>query len=115
VLASEGYPESPVTGREIVGLESALALADVHVTHAATAAAPDASTDGASTNDALIATGGRVLSVVARAKSFGAARELAYTAIRRIGLEGGQFRSDIAAVVTAAETGIADAEPAGHV
>lgn len=110
VLASEGYPESPVTGREIVGLDSARALAGVHLTHAATAAASDASTD-----DALIATGGRVLSVVARATSFGAARELAYTAIRRISLDGGQFRSDIAAVVTAAESKIADAEPAGHI
>jgi len=44
-----------------------------------------------------------VLSVVARATSFGEARDRAYEAIRLIGLEGGQFRSDIAAAVVAQE------------
>lgn len=84
VLASEGYPENPVTGRE-------LALPDelptgVTIAHAATAA------DG----DRLLATGGRVLGVVARAEGFAAARSAAYSALDGIRLEGGHYRRDIA-------------------
>ncbi len=89
VLASEGYPASSVTGREITGLDDAESIEGVHVTHAATAH------DG----DRLIATGGRVLNVVALGSTFAEARERAYAAIDRIGLEGGQFRTDIAARV----------------
>jgi phosphoribosylamine--glycine ligase len=98
VLASEGYPESPITGRPLTGLNAAVEVAGVHLAHAATAVAPDFGAPGN-----LLATGGRVLSVVARATSFGEARDRAYEAIRLIGLEGGQFRSDIAAAVVAQE------------
>ena len=86
VLASENYPESPVTGRELTGLVEAAAVPGVQLVHAATE-----ERDGR-----WFATGGRVLSVVARAESFAAARERAYEAIALIGLEGGQFRTDIA-------------------
>ncbi|WP_156758869.1 phosphoribosylamine--glycine ligase [Microbacterium karelineae] len=89
VLASEGYPASSMTGREITGLDEAESIEGVHITHAATAA------DG----DRLITTGGRVLNVVALGSTFAEARERAYAAIDRIGLEGGQFRTDIAARV----------------
>ena len=89
VLASEGYPEKPVTGREITGLEAAAEIEGVHVTHAATAAE----------GDALVTTGGRVLNVVARGADFAQARERAYEAIARIGIEGAHFRTDIAAKV----------------
>lgn len=89
VLASEGYPASAVTGREITGLDEAASVEGVHITHAATA-----ERDGA-----LVATGGRVLNVVALGSTFAEARERAYEAIGRIGLEGGQFRTDIAAAV----------------
>ena len=96
VLASEGYPESPVTGRHVTGLDAATAIPGVHLAHAATAVSSTSPTN-------LVATGGRVLSVVARATSFGEARDRAYEAIRLIDLEGGQFRSDIAAAVVAQE------------
>jgi phosphoribosylamine--glycine ligase len=89
VLASEGYPEAVVSGREITGLDEALAVAGVHVTHAATARL----------DDRLIATGGRVLSVVAEGKDFEEARGRVYEAVSRIRLEGSQHRTDIAARV----------------
>jgi phosphoribosylamine--glycine ligase len=86
VLASEGYPEAPVTGREITGLDAASAVEGVHITHAATAVL-----DGR-----FIATGGRVLSVVATGPDFATARSRAYEALGRIGLEGSHYRTDIA-------------------
>ena len=86
VLASEGYPDSPVTGREIRGLDAASAVPGVHITHAATAVL-----DGK-----FIATGGRVLSVVATGSSFTVARARAYEALGHIQLEGGHYRTDIA-------------------
>lgn len=92
VLASEGYPAATITGREITGLDDAQEVDGVHITHAATAVE----------NGALIATGGRVLNVVGTGSTFAQARERAYEAIGRIGLEGGQFRTDIAAAVTTA-------------
>jgi phosphoribosylamine--glycine ligase len=89
VLASEGYPASAITGREITGLDEAAEIPGVHVTHAATALE----------GDKLIATGGRVLNVVGTGATFEIARSRAYEAISKIGLEGGQFRTDIAAKV----------------
>lgn len=89
VLASEGYPEQPITGREITGLDEAEKVEGVHITHAATAA------DG----DALVTTGGRVLNVVALGADFAQARERAYEAIGRIRIAGARFRTDIAAKV----------------
>ncbi len=86
VLASEGYPESPETGKPILGLPEALEVPGVTIAHAAT------SRDG----DGFVSTGGRVLSVVARAGDFGDARRRAYLALDRIQLEGSHFRTDIA-------------------
>ena len=48
----------------------------------------------------LVATGGRVLSVVATGSDFAQARERAYAGLHDITLRGGQFRTDIAAQVT---------------
>ena len=90
VLASEGYPEAPVTGRPISGVDAAESAAGVHVAHAATA--QDAS-------GSLSATGGRVLNVVALGSSFHEARSRAYDALGRIELPGGHYRRDIAARV----------------
>jgi phosphoribosylamine--glycine ligase len=86
VLASEGYPEEPITGRTIEGLEAASSVPGVHITHAATA-----NYDGR-----FVATGGRVLSVVAVGDNFAHARERAYEALGKISLEGSHYRSDIA-------------------
>ncbi|MFS0734297.1 phosphoribosylamine--glycine ligase [Microbacterium sp. 1P10UB] len=90
VLASEGYPEKPVTGRILEGVDAAAARDGVHIAHAATAR----------TADGLVATGGRVLSVVALGTTFAEARERAYAALGDIQLEGGQARSDIAAGIS---------------
>jgi phosphoribosylamine--glycine ligase len=89
VLASEGYPETPITGRIITGIDTALAIHGVTVAHAATA------NSGAD----LVATGGRILSVVATGSDFAEARSRAYLALEAIDLEGGHYRTDIAARV----------------
>ena len=89
VLASEGYPEAPITGRPLTGLDEAEEVEGVHVAHAATMLR-----DGE-----LHATGGRVLNVVALGTTFREARSAAYDALSLIGLEGGQYRTDIAARV----------------
>ncbi|MEF2977032.1 phosphoribosylamine--glycine ligase [Subtercola sp. YIM 133946] len=157
VVASENYPDSPVTGREITGLHDAAALEGVHIAHAATAVAPDpeptaqreatpgagaawegeassepeagaaregeassepetvpsrATDAGARRQDArLIATGGRVLSVVATGADFTEARRRAYAAVDLITLEGSRHRTDIAARVDPAAT--SSAAPTG--
>nr|WP_208387946.1 phosphoribosylamine--glycine ligase [Microbacterium halimionae] len=87
VLASEGYPGHPLTGRALGGLDAAAAIEGVHIAHAATK-----SVDGE-----LLATGGRVLSVVATGDDFAAARAAAYEAVAKISLPGAQYRTDIAA------------------
>jgi phosphoribosylamine--glycine ligase len=87
VLASEGYPEDPATGRRITGLDR---VTDVTIDHAATAAS----------GDSFIATGGRVLSVVALGETFAAARTRAYAALEQISLPGGHYRTDIAEKVS---------------
>jgi phosphoribosylamine--glycine ligase len=95
VLASEGYPESPETGRRIDGLDAAASVPGVHLAHAATAV-------GSTADDVephLIATGGRVLNVVAVGDGFAEARRRAYEALGHLRLEGGQYRTDIAARV----------------
>jgi phosphoribosylamine---glycine ligase len=89
VLASEGYPESPETGRPISGLSEAEAIPGISITHAATA----------SSEGGFVSTGGRVLSVIARADSFTDARASVYDALGLISLEGSHFRGDIAARV----------------
>ncbi|MFJ2371050.1 phosphoribosylamine--glycine ligase [Microbacterium sp. NPDC087665] len=92
VLASEGYPEAPQTGRPIENLADAASVEGVRIVHAATAG-PDAP------GGDLLATGGRVLNVVATASDFATARARAYDAIERIALEGSHYRTDIAARV----------------
>src|SRR5690606_41745866 len=66
VVASEGYPGDALTGRAISGLDAAASVSGVHLVHAATQR--DA-TEG------WIATGGRVLGVVARGANFSQARD----------------------------------------
>ncbi|HYJ49117.1 MAG TPA: phosphoribosylamine--glycine ligase [Microbacterium sp.] len=86
VLASQGYPEAPVTGRPIRGLDAAASVEGVHVAHAATAMR----------GEDLVATGGRVLNVVGVGTTFAEARDRAYRGLAEIDLEGGQYRTDIA-------------------
>jgi phosphoribosylamine--glycine ligase len=91
VLASEGYPDAPLTGRELRGAE------------------PTAADDGgpqlcfhAGTRpkDARVATsGGRVATFVGVAADHATARAEAYGSLAEASLEGGQHRTDIAAEV----------------
>ncbi len=86
VLASEGYPDSPVTGGVVSGLQVASDGAAV-VVHAGTAV--DA-------NGNLISAGGRVLAVVGTGADLHSAREVAYRSIAQISLAGSHHRRDIA-------------------
>jgi phosphoribosylamine--glycine ligase len=97
VLASEGYPALPVTGRTIGGLDAAASVPEVQILHAATALQSQTGDATSSwTTERLVATGGRVLNVVALGTTFAEARERAYEALGYIHLDGGQYRTDIA-------------------
>ncbi len=87
VLASAGYPGASAPGAPVDGLADAEALEGVHVDHAATA----------EEGDGLVATGGRVLTVVATGGSLQEARDRAYAGVDRIRMPGEQHRTDIAA------------------
>lgn len=90
VLASPGYPDSPVTGHVISGLElldNVEPHGNVLVFQAGTR-----ESDGR-----LVTSGGRVLNVVGLGSSIAEARGNAYAGVREISFEGMQFRGDIAA------------------
>jgi phosphoribosylamine--glycine ligase len=95
VLASEGYPDSSAPNRPITGLTDAESDEHIEIAHAATAVV----------GDELVATGGRVLSVVSYAETFKKARHHAYKAIEKIHLAGSHYRKDIAKKVADAEQG----------
>jgi len=95
VLCARNYPGTPMTGTEIRGLDRALAMENVVVTHAGTR------TEGAR----LFAAGGRVLNVTALAGSVAAAQALAYEAVDAIDWPGGFCRRDIGWREVARETG----------
>jgi phosphoribosylamine--glycine ligase len=85
VVASEGYPENVVKGREVKHLpESEEGLQILH---------------GATTMDGpkLVTNGGRVFAVTALGASLPQALNRAYEAVGRIDFEGAQFRKDIGA------------------
>ncbi|MEO0060546.1 MAG: hypothetical protein RL343_164 [Actinomycetota bacterium] len=100
VLASEGYPDTSAPNRPIYGIGDA-ERGGVEVCHAATAFIENK--DG---EEALVATGGRVLSVVATGKDFAGARAQAYAGMEKIQLQGSHYRKDIAARVS--ETKVAN-------
>jgi phosphoribosylamine--glycine ligase len=84
-MATNGYPGHYAKGSEIRGLEEAGALENVVVFHAGTAF----------DDHRLVANGGRVLGVTARAKTVRQAQELAYKAVGLIEWPGGFCRRDI--------------------
>ncbi len=84
VMASAGYPGSYEKGSEIRGLDG-LGDDDLVVFHAGTDRR----------EDRLVATGGRVLGVTARAASVAAAQARAYEAVARIDWPQGFCRRDI--------------------
>jgi phosphoribosylamine--glycine ligase len=85
VIASEGYPERPIVGREIRGIEEASKVAGAAVFHSGT------KLDG----NAYFTTGGRVLGVSARGDSLSDAINRAYDAASRIRISGSHYRQDI--------------------
>ena len=85
VLAARGYPEKPVTGDRINGLDRAAKHENVRIFHAGTTAK-----DGN-----LVTSGGRVLNVTATGGHLEEARARAYDAAREISFDGCQFRRDI--------------------
>ncbi|MFI0241687.1 phosphoribosylamine--glycine ligase [Streptomyces sp. NPDC016845] len=91
VIASHNYPDTPRTGDPITGLDAVAAQDAPHayVLHAGT------KKDGE--DGPVLSAGGRVLSVTATGGDLAQARERAYTAVGRIGLDGSQHRTDIAA------------------
>ncbi len=90
VVAAEGYPEAPVAGGVVHGLDLAAEVDGAHVLHAGTAVGADGN---------VVVTGGRVLSVVGTGATVADARLAAYAAVGRISLAGSHHRTDIAAAV----------------
>ncbi len=88
VVAAEGYPAEPISGRPLGGAEpSAADDASRLCFHAGTRRAEDGS---------YLSAGGRVVTFVGVGADVAAARETAYGAVAGCELEGGQHRSDIA-------------------
>ena len=93
VVASGGYPGSYASGRTVEGLEAAAAVPGVRVAHAGTARR-----DGV-----VVTAGGRVLTVVARGRTFAQAIDRAYGGVDRISFDGSFARRDIGRAVREAE------------
>jgi phosphoribosylamine--glycine ligase len=87
VLASEGYPDAPVTGRPVTGLTEAGAIEGVQVFHAGTARV----------KGQVVTAGGRVFGVAAQAATLRSALDRAYRAVDLVRFEGKQFRRDVGA------------------
>ena len=85
VMAAEGYPGRYQKGSEIRGLDDAQSLDGVTVFHAGTKAA----------GGTIVADGGRVLGIGARAPTVAEAQKLAYEAVDRIDWPEGFCRRDI--------------------
>lgn len=85
-LAAEGYPEAPVTGKEVSGLDET--YRDVLIIHGGTKLE----------NDKVASSGGRVLYVVGMGVNLEAASQAAKAAIGESGIhfQGMQYRPDIA-------------------
>jgi phosphoribosylamine--glycine ligase len=87
VMAAKGYPESPVGGAVIHGVDLAEAIDGVTVHHAGTSLNDDGQ---------LLVSGGRVLAVTAVADSLDLACKQAYDGVGVVTFDGAQYRTDIA-------------------
>jgi phosphoribosylamine--glycine ligase len=92
VLAAEGYPMAPKSGGVIAGFS---AIENVQIYHAGTA----------HSDQGVVASGGRVLTVTGIGEDLTEARNLAYRAISQISLSGSFYRTDIALNASVAEKG----------
>jgi phosphoribosylamine---glycine ligase len=88
VVASEGYPDAPRTGRVLEGADPSSAGDDGEVLcfHAGTRRRPDGTVE---------TTGGRVVTLVGRRSTLDEARAAAYRAVAGVEVEGAQFRTDV--------------------
>jgi phosphoribosylamine--glycine ligase len=86
VLCAEGYPGTPRTGTVIKGIHDAAAINGVTVFHAGTKRGADGG---------LLASGGRVLNIVATGQNVAEAQARAYRAVDRIDWPEGFCRRDI--------------------
>ena len=98
VMAAKGYPDSPVSGAVISGVDQAQDQGSL-VYHA-----------GTKTNEAgeLLVNGGRVLSVTAIGLDLAVARMHAYAGVERIRFDGEHHRSDIALKAALGEIRLGD-------
>src|SRR5437660_3827928 len=71
VMAAKGYPDDPLRGTAIRGLDRAASDPEVKIFHAGTRRE----------GERLIADGGRVLAITARGRDLAAARQIAYRAV----------------------------------
>ena len=94
VLASEGYPHQPITGREILGLSASSAGSNSVVFHAGTRRE----------DHKFFSSAGRVLAVAANGADLGHALNIIYERLASIHMPGGFYRRDIGA---RAKTGFA--------
>ena len=92
VLAAAGYPAAPKSGGVITGFSS---IDDVQIYHAGTS----------TTEQGVVASGGRVLTVTGIGEDLTEARNRAYRAISQIRLSGSFYRTDIALNASVAEKG----------
>jgi phosphoribosylamine---glycine ligase len=88
VIAAQGYPAAPVGGDEIDGIDEAVLVPGSYVLQAGTAR---------DSSGRLVASGGRVLNVVAAGADQATARARAYQAASKIRMRGSWYRGDIAA------------------
>ncbi len=86
VMAAKGYPDDPVRGTEIRGLERATSIPGVQIFQSGT----QNSAEGR-----LVAAGGRVLTVCATADTLLAARDAGYAGVKAIDWAEGFYRNDI--------------------
>lgn len=86
VLAAQGYPQDPISGAEISGLDKA-SSAGAFVYHAGTKNAD---------NGEIVVSGGRVLCVTGTGTNLEDARVKVYSAVNEISFSGSHHRTDIA-------------------
>lgn len=92
VLASDGYPDSPVTGGEITSFPF---IENTITFHAGTKKG----------EKGILSSGGRVMTITGIGEDLTEARDRAYRAISQIELEGSFYRNDIALNASMAEKG----------
>jgi phosphoribosylamine---glycine ligase len=106
VIASEGYPEAPRTGRRLEGADPSTADDDGPILcfHAATRRTADGGYE---------TVGGRVVNFVGLGATLAEARDAAYRGVAGCSLEGKQHRTDIAAPA-ARGSDVGDGTQLGH-